>query len=147
MRLATFNILHGRSQHDGEVDLDRLASAVRTLDADILALQEVNRDQPRSHLANPDRGGRGGHGGGHPPFRGGVVRHSAIPAIPREGPERQLDHILLSGDFGTVVRSEAPDLPLSDQRALTVDLMTVDPTPTPTPTPTLTLTLTEGDHG
>lgn len=34
------------------VDLDRLAAAVRTLDPDILALQEVDRDQPRSHLAD-----------------------------------------------------------------------------------------------
>jgi endonuclease/exonuclease/phosphatase family metal-dependent hydrolase len=48
MRLATFNILHGRSPDDGRVDLGRLASAVRELDADILALQEVDRDQPRS---------------------------------------------------------------------------------------------------
>ena len=48
MRLATFNILHGRSPGDGRVDLDRFASAVRDLDADILALQEVDRDQPRS---------------------------------------------------------------------------------------------------
>jgi endonuclease/exonuclease/phosphatase family metal-dependent hydrolase len=52
MRLATFNILHGRSIHDGVVDLDRLADAIRTLNADILALQEVDRDQPRSHLAD-----------------------------------------------------------------------------------------------
>jgi endonuclease/exonuclease/phosphatase family metal-dependent hydrolase len=52
VRLATFNILHGRSTHDGLVDLDRLAGAVRTLDADVLALQEVDRDQPRSHLAD-----------------------------------------------------------------------------------------------
>ena len=52
MRLATFNILHGRSIDDGVVDLDRLADAIRTLDADILALQEVDRDQPRSHLAD-----------------------------------------------------------------------------------------------
>jgi len=52
MRLATFNILHGRSTHDGVVDLARLADAIRTLDADILALQEVDRDQPRSHLAD-----------------------------------------------------------------------------------------------
>ena len=48
MRLATFNILHGRGMGDGVVDLDRLAAAVRSLDADILALQEVDRDQPRS---------------------------------------------------------------------------------------------------
>jgi endonuclease/exonuclease/phosphatase family metal-dependent hydrolase len=52
MRLATFNILHGRSLRDGVVDLDRLGSAVRSLDADILALQEVDREQPRSHLAD-----------------------------------------------------------------------------------------------
>jgi endonuclease/exonuclease/phosphatase family metal-dependent hydrolase len=52
MRLATFNILHGRSIHDGVVNLDRLADAIRTVNADILALQEVDRDQPRSHLAD-----------------------------------------------------------------------------------------------
>src|SRR6478752_2945220 len=52
MRLATFNILHGRSPSDGCVDLDRLADAVGALDADILALQEVDRLQPRSQLAD-----------------------------------------------------------------------------------------------
>ena len=52
MRLATFNILHGRALSDGRVDLDRLADAVRSLDADVLALQEVDREQPRSHLAD-----------------------------------------------------------------------------------------------
>ncbi len=52
MRLATFNILHGRALSDGLVDLDRLAAAIRSLDADILALQEVDRDQPRSYLAD-----------------------------------------------------------------------------------------------
>jgi endonuclease/exonuclease/phosphatase family metal-dependent hydrolase len=52
MRLATFNILHGRSLSDGVVDPDRLAAAVRRLDPDVLALQEVDRDQPRSNLAD-----------------------------------------------------------------------------------------------
>ncbi len=52
MRLATFNILHGRAPSDGVVDLSRLGEAVRSLDADILGLQEVDRDQPRSHLAD-----------------------------------------------------------------------------------------------
>ncbi|GGM07674.1 MULTISPECIES: endonuclease/exonuclease/phosphatase family protein [Micromonospora] len=51
MRLATFNVLHGRSATDGLVDPDRLTAAVTALDADILALQEVDRDQHRSgHL-------------------------------------------------------------------------------------------------
>lgn len=52
MRLATFNILHGRSLVDGEVHVGRFADAVRDLDADVLALQEVDRDQPRSHSAD-----------------------------------------------------------------------------------------------
>jgi endonuclease/exonuclease/phosphatase family metal-dependent hydrolase len=52
MRLATFNILHGRSLTDGHVDLDRYRRAIRLIDADVLALQEVDRDQPRSHLAD-----------------------------------------------------------------------------------------------
>lgn len=52
MRVATFNILHGRSPADDLVDVDRFAAAVKTLDADVLALQEVDRNQPRS--ANAD---------------------------------------------------------------------------------------------
>jgi endonuclease/exonuclease/phosphatase family metal-dependent hydrolase len=52
VRLATFNILHGRSPADGLVDVDRFAGAVRALDADVLALQEVDQDQPRSHRAD-----------------------------------------------------------------------------------------------
>lgn len=48
VRLVTFNLLHGRSLVDGLVDPGRLATAVAALDADILALQEVDRDQSRS---------------------------------------------------------------------------------------------------
>ena len=55
MRIATFNILHGRSLHDGAVSLDRLRDAVKELDADVLALQEVDCDQPRSELADLTR--------------------------------------------------------------------------------------------
>ena len=48
MRLATFNLLNGRSLTDGRVDPDRLRAAVQALDADVLALQEVDLEQPRS---------------------------------------------------------------------------------------------------
>lgn len=48
MRLATFNLLHGRSLQDGLVVPERLAAAVSALDADVLALQEVDRGQTRS---------------------------------------------------------------------------------------------------
>jgi endonuclease/exonuclease/phosphatase family metal-dependent hydrolase len=48
VRLATFNLLHGRSLLDGRVDVARLRDAVEALDADVLGLQEVDRAQPRS---------------------------------------------------------------------------------------------------
>ncbi|ORJ61878.1 endonuclease/exonuclease/phosphatase family protein [Mycobacterium simiae] len=51
MRLATFNILHGRTVGDG-VHPARLADCVRRMDPDVLALQEVDCDQPRSNLAD-----------------------------------------------------------------------------------------------
>ncbi|MBW3639923.1 MAG: endonuclease/exonuclease/phosphatase family protein [Actinobacteria bacterium] len=52
MRLATFNVLHGCAPSDGLVDLDRFTTAIGELDADVLALQEVDRAQPRSHGAD-----------------------------------------------------------------------------------------------
>ncbi|BBZ32793.1 endonuclease/exonuclease/phosphatase family protein [Mycolicibacterium confluentis] len=51
MRVATFNILHGRTVGDG-VMLDRLRACIRELDPDVLALQEVDCDQERSGNAD-----------------------------------------------------------------------------------------------
>ena len=48
MRIATFNILHGRTVDDGVVDRDRLWTSVHDLDVDVLALQEVDLEQDRS---------------------------------------------------------------------------------------------------
>lgn len=45
--VATYNIRHGRGM-DGRVDLARTAAAVRALDADVIALQEVDRRVERS---------------------------------------------------------------------------------------------------
>jgi endonuclease/exonuclease/phosphatase family metal-dependent hydrolase len=55
VRLVTWNVLHGCSPDDGRVDLDRFAAAVRALDADVLALQEVDRGQERSGGADLTR--------------------------------------------------------------------------------------------
>ena len=52
MRLVTFNILHGRSPERAEVDIDTFAEAIASLDADVLALQEVDRNQERSGRAD-----------------------------------------------------------------------------------------------
>ena len=48
MRVATFNILHGRVPSDQHVDPAGLAESVRRLGADVLALQEVDQNQSRS---------------------------------------------------------------------------------------------------
>ncbi|MFN2504192.1 MAG: endonuclease/exonuclease/phosphatase family protein [Acidimicrobiales bacterium] len=48
MRLAAFNVLHGRSLSDGQVSTPRLVEACASLGADILCLQEIDRGQPRS---------------------------------------------------------------------------------------------------
>lgn len=48
LRVATFNLLHGMDLADGESDPERLRAALADLDADIVALQEVDRHQERS---------------------------------------------------------------------------------------------------
>lgn len=52
MRLGTFNICSGRAGSHGSADAAQLAGAVRELDADVLALQEVDLNQDRSEGAD-----------------------------------------------------------------------------------------------
>lgn len=48
MRIATVNLLHGRSLTDGLVDTERMTRAVGELGASLVGLQEVDRNQSRS---------------------------------------------------------------------------------------------------
>src|SRR3954468_410946 len=48
IKLATFNICHGSDGKGTPVDLERLVAGCRALDADLLALQEVDRGVDRS---------------------------------------------------------------------------------------------------
>lgn len=52
MRVATFNLLHGRSLAHGGVDVEDLRAAARELDADVVGLQEVDRHQERSGVVD-----------------------------------------------------------------------------------------------
>jgi endonuclease/exonuclease/phosphatase family metal-dependent hydrolase len=52
VRLASFNVLHGRSLADGLVSTERLVAACASLDADVLVLQEIDRNQIRSGFAD-----------------------------------------------------------------------------------------------
>ena len=48
LRIATYNLLHGLDIRAGRVDLDAAAEAVAALHADVVAVQEVDRELPRS---------------------------------------------------------------------------------------------------
>jgi endonuclease/exonuclease/phosphatase family metal-dependent hydrolase len=48
LRVATWNIFGGRTWDGGRVDLDLTLAVLRRLDADVVALQEVDREQARS---------------------------------------------------------------------------------------------------
>jgi endonuclease/exonuclease/phosphatase family metal-dependent hydrolase len=52
MRVATFNVMHGRSLSHGEVRPAELADAVQRIGADVLCLQEVDHRQDRSGAAD-----------------------------------------------------------------------------------------------
>jgi endonuclease/exonuclease/phosphatase family metal-dependent hydrolase len=52
LRLGTFNLLHGVSLRDGSASVDTLRDAAKSLDADIVGLQEVDRMQMRSGLVD-----------------------------------------------------------------------------------------------
>ena len=47
LNLVSYNIKHGRGM-DGEVDLDRIAAVLRSMDPDLVALQEIDIDCTRS---------------------------------------------------------------------------------------------------
>jgi endonuclease/exonuclease/phosphatase family metal-dependent hydrolase len=47
LRVVTYNIHHAEGS-DGRLDLDRIAGVLRELDADVVCLQEVDRNQPRT---------------------------------------------------------------------------------------------------
>ena len=74
MRLATFNILHGRSVSDGVVDL-RPAARRDPHPGRRHPRAAGGRPRPAAvPSGRPDRGRRGGDGGGHPPLRRRAVR-------------------------------------------------------------------------
>lgn len=55
LRVATWNIAGARREGSGQVDLDAVVAGVRALGADLLALQEVDRQLARSGRADQPR--------------------------------------------------------------------------------------------
>ena len=55
LRVATWNIFGGKTWDAGRVDLELVLRTLRRIDADVVAVQEVDRDQDRSHRADQAR--------------------------------------------------------------------------------------------
>lgn len=84
VRIATWNLLHCRDVRTGRVDLGAVADGIAALDADAVAVQEVDRELPRSGghdqlSALADK--LGWHGAFAPALLGEPVRDwDALPA-------------------------------------------------------------------
>jgi len=97
VRVATFNIRHGETR-EGRVDLGRLAAACHHLDADLLALQEVDRRMRRSGWADMPR--RLGRATG--------MRRLFAPALRVGWLGRYGNALLVRGTVGDVERARFP---------------------------------------
>lgn len=88
MRVATWNLLHGMDIRAGRVDLGAVADGIAALDADVVAVQEVDRELDRSGgvdqlAALAEK--LGWHGAFAPALLGEPVRR--WDALPERGPD------------------------------------------------------------
>jgi len=86
LRIAAYNIRHGRGMDD-RVDLTRIARVLRSLDADVIALQEVDKNTERT--GSVDQVARlaelleyRGFHGAHRPFQGGEYGNAILTRLP-----------------------------------------------------------------
>lgn len=108
LRLASFNLFSGRSLLDGSTDPDRMTAAAATLDADLLALQEVDRHQDRS--GGIDQAARITHALGAVAHRF-VPLVAGTPGVPgwRGGPRGEPDDAVPDGpSYGVALISRRP---------------------------------------
>jgi endonuclease/exonuclease/phosphatase family metal-dependent hydrolase len=131
MRVATWNLLHGMDVRSRRVDLGAVADGIAALDADVVAVQEVDRELSRSGgvdqiAALTDK--LGWHGVFAPALLGEPVRswdalpeHSADPGGPAYGigllsPHPLLDVARLALPGGADRRRRTGDIAVLEQR-------------------------------
>jgi endonuclease/exonuclease/phosphatase family metal-dependent hydrolase len=86
LRVAAYNIRHGEGM-DRTLDLDRLAEVIRALDADVVTLQEVDRQTERTGRVDQvgvlaQRLGYSGFHGAHRPYQGGAYGNAVLTRLP-----------------------------------------------------------------
>jgi endonuclease/exonuclease/phosphatase family metal-dependent hydrolase len=114
MRLATFNIKNGLAD-DGSCGPDVLVGACRSLRADVLALQEVDRGVPRSSEADQTAVVATGCG----------LNGLYAPARRLDGGEYG-NALLVRGSFADVEHIRLPVAPGKEARAVVVAGVEVD---------------------
>ena len=107
MRLASFNILHGRSLADGQVSTERLVDACVSLEADVLALQEIDRYQARSGGVDQTAAVAGAMGAGHWRFEPALVGE---PGATWRAAEEADDPTSTEAGYGVALVSKLPVL-------------------------------------
>jgi endonuclease/exonuclease/phosphatase family metal-dependent hydrolase len=114
VRIATFNARHGLGGH-GRVSHRRLVDTCRTLDADVIALQEVDRRVIRSRLRD------------QPALiaRKLAMRHVAAPAKRAPGGGSQCNALCVRGSFSDVEVIELPRTPGNERRVVVVARVTL----------------------
>ncbi len=119
MRIATWNILSGRTPGESTVDERRFGDAVATLGADLLGLQEVDRAQQRSGGLDLTEVAAAAMGATHWMFAPALAGTPATwqGATGREGPDEPA--------YGIAFLSRHP--------VLTWDVVPLAPAPTPVP--------------
>ncbi|WP_327068838.1 endonuclease/exonuclease/phosphatase family protein [Kitasatospora sp. NBC_01302] len=124
LRIATFNLLHGQPlaadgsplPYPDQAD-DPLHEAIAALDADVLALQEVDRYQQRSGLSDQSAVAAAAMGAGdwrfaaalhgRPAPVAGWLRDPAVPGLRVYGPE-ELDSATDLPSYGTTLLTRLP---------------------------------------
>ena len=86
VRVAAYNIKHGRGMDD-RVDLSRIADVLRSLEADVITLQEVDDRTERTGGVDQVQvlaellGYEGAHGP-HRPYQGGFYGNAVLTRLP-----------------------------------------------------------------